>query len=423
MGLLLLASVACSRLSEKDHVSPGTKHFLVFGSGTRSFEVEVDLAQAPPSTEPIDVLLLFDMTMSMENVAREAREGAVEIVDAVRRISENAAFAVASFADYPLYDSNARTPWELYLDLATDSSAVHAALQQVRVIGSGGDAPEAYSRALYESQFLKWRPGSRRFIILFGDSVAHDTGFYGSDLGADPGRDGRVGTADDLSLRNVVETLASMQISVSPVYDPSGASEGKPLQEEAQRGFQFMAAMTGGVARTLSSAGDLPAMVESGVREGFSPEPRLAPGERREAWVSIGEPRRSDDSRTRFRFPVEVRVPTEANGVHRIPLYAVIGEASDPREIGRSDVIIRIGLLGLPWYWLGGVLWVLLVLAWMLARARERTALDYRLLYGRAWLPAPVLALLVVVSVAIVPVAVWHWGPGRVPALAAPLAR
>ncbi len=101
-------------------------------------------------------------------------------------------------------------------------SAINATNQ-----GGGGDEPEAYTRALHESyadNAIAWRSDARRFVVMFGDYVPHDDNInervasppidpgdvwraHVSPYVLDPGRDGVSGTADDLDLQIVLDTM------------------------------------------------------------------------------------------------------------------------------------------------------------------------------------------------------------------------
>lgn len=72
-------------------------------------------------------------------------------------------------------------------DISTDADRTIAALRQIRLI-DGGELPEAYSRALYETVFLGWRPEARRYLSCSATPRRAIPDFYGIDFGIEPGR-------------------------------------------------------------------------------------------------------------------------------------------------------------------------------------------------------------------------------------------
>lgn len=375
-----------------------------------TYELRVDVANPPPSTEPLDILLLFDATMSMRDVIETVRARAGEIMQALARISTNCAFGVASFGDYPPYGH----PWSLHQDLTLDHALATRALQAIS-LENGGDIPEAYSRALYESQFLSWRPAARRFIVLFGDAPAHDGEFYGKpEFGIDPGRDGVPGTADDLRLRDVVEQVAAKGIKIIAVHDSPGWFSSKPYIAEAIRGFEFMATETGGLAVPIRSADQVPHAIQAGVREAYRPIPRIAvPGDY-ESWVGVSRRAGSRSADRLFGFGVTLQLPegTPA-GIYRFPLRAVF-DSPGGGEIGGSWVTIRTGLWNYPWrlpLLFAFLLSLAPAYAWRWARA-GRDSIRY--LHNRQFLVA-LSGLAQIAVLALIACLIWAYAPGTLP--------
>ena len=122
---IALGAGACA--SPPDAVTPAGHDTFLRREVAHNLEVQVTLTDLPPSTEPIDILLLFDATSSMANVIDAVRSAASGIIAEVGRLSSNAAFGVASFADYTPGDD----PWRLHLDLSADTGRVTAALDNV----------------------------------------------------------------------------------------------------------------------------------------------------------------------------------------------------------------------------------------------------------------------------------------------------
>ncbi len=330
--------------------------------------MQIDLARALPSYEPLDILLLFDATGSMGNVIDEVKKRSLEIMRSIRELYVNSAFGVAAIYDY----KPQKQPWRLYQPLSLDISQVSESLQKVELSG-GGDWPEAYVRGLYESRFLNWRKDARKYIILFGDAPAHDPEFYGVNYGIDPGRDGLEGTGDDLFLRPVIQQLKRDSLVVISVYDKGGWFKGKPETKNALKGFKFMAEQTGGICIPVRSSSDVPEAIKAGIREAFRPPPAIFVPKKYKAWVTTDGVRRIGASARRFKSPITLLPPDDTpNGVYQFPVLAMHGGKVGSGEIGHTWVIIRIGLANYNWrrllLWLYPLLLLLLLLLVILRR-------------------------------------------------------
>src|ERR1017187_8949636 len=201
------------------------------GQSTNS-SVSVTLPSLPPAA---DVLFSFDCTASMGGVLATAESNAVSLVASLAATGVSFHFGVASFMDYPAtYNScgysntygdatSGDYPYRLNQAMTTNTAAVTAAMNTL-YIGYGVDGPEDYTRALYESYAdtnVTWRSGAKRVMVNFGDSVPHDcnlnqgipgTGGAIFSTGGDPGRDGIMGTSDDLVLLDVLAGMASNHV-------------------------------------------------------------------------------------------------------------------------------------------------------------------------------------------------------------------
>lgn len=227
---------------------------------TGTVTVNVPVYETPALVRQVDVAFVFDVTGSMSDVLNVAKRESLNIMADLVATAPDTAFAAASFADYPNgggsffglfgsaeYGDDGDYPWRLDQDVTTDQNAVSAGINRMALL-SGGDGPESYNRALYETRFLSWRPGAQRIVVLFGDAFPHDES-YGS--GADPGRDAEVGTADDLALDDVIAQLVADEIAVIGIIADSGAEEF----------FTLLAEQTGGQVFALRRAEDVPAAV------------------------------------------------------------------------------------------------------------------------------------------------------------------
>lgn len=404
---IVAASTFASCGGEKqDQVAPRRREVFFWSHGTNAFPLVVDLVNAPPSKEPLDVLLLFDATGSMKNVISEVTRSAAEIMTSVRSLSANAAFAVASFADYP----PTAVPWQLHHDFTLDTARVHQALGRI-TLQNGGYLPEAYSRGLYEARFLSWRPEARRYLILFGDAPANDP---------DPGRDGLLGTSDDLRLSDVAAQLARDSIKVIALYDSTTGTPDKSALAEAMRDFALVAQATDGITKPVNSASEVPAAIKAALREEYRPVPGLMVADQFQSWVSVSAAKPADSKRLQYSFDVELRVASGTpSGIYRFPLTAVHGGAAEGGEIGRCMVTIRVGLANYEWRRILLPLYVLFLLLLLARRLGKREGRwNAASLYAGRPLLSALGRLLVVLLLIAGFYAIWRWSPGTIPSAA-----
>ena len=167
-----------------------------------------------------------------------AKSNAVSLMASLEATGVSFHFGVSSFGDYPAtymscgYSNTyggsypgftSDYPYRLDQAMTTNLTTVSAAIGGLEIT-PGIDGPEAYTRALYESYAdtnVMWRTGAKRIVVNFGDSVPHDcnlnegiagtgTGVYST--GGDPGRDGIMGTEDDLDLQAVLQGMFSNNV-------------------------------------------------------------------------------------------------------------------------------------------------------------------------------------------------------------------
>lgn len=242
-----------------------------------------------------DILFIMDVTGSMNQELAEVKQAAIQIMTDIEGLGIDAAYGVGSFCDYPrnyescepeydgTYGAAGDYPWQMNLDVTTDTSQVSAAIKAL-TIHSGTDLPEDYARALYECQFFNFRENAKKIVIMIGDAPVHDCDFlpvpYGPD-GQDPGRDTNLGTADDLDYQEVVGDLAaggftvlsldsSEQDPISPLrfdhdetldqFSVVNGQEGSFMLggNGAWENFEYMAVETDGIHYLLQNAQEIP---------------------------------------------------------------------------------------------------------------------------------------------------------------------
>jgi hypothetical protein len=254
-------------------------------------------AAAPADTPAhTDVMFVFDTTGSMGSALTEAKEEIQTAMTQIGATLPDVEFGLAEMRDYNAVNFNgfplsyttavegtqnafdigsANQPWTLKAPITADQAGIVTALSPLTASG-GGDGPEAYGRALWETDVnpsVGWRPGARGVIVLVADNVPHDGDLnegIASDLFAspspfytspDPGVDNTLGTVDDLDWQSVVL--------------PKLVSDGRPLEYVDYFGepeyfpyWQNWAARTGGSALEAeegkSLAGQIVELVKAG---------------------------------------------------------------------------------------------------------------------------------------------------------------
>ena len=238
--------------------------------GGECIEEEITFETGDLRIDRDDVVFLIDASGSMGDEIDQVQDQSMEIMDSVRALVSDSAFGVASFVDYSgfedsryglLYGSGDDYPYRLDQDITEDTATIRSALNRIDLL-YGNDTPEAYSRALWEMQFLEWREDSKRIVILFGDAYPHDRTFFSQDYGIDPGRDETEGTEDDLVFVDVVQDLVDEKISVIGVNSGTGS--------ETVKFFEYVTDETGGLYFPLRDADDIPEAVAQSVEEEVS---------------------------------------------------------------------------------------------------------------------------------------------------------
>ncbi len=128
---------------------------------------------------PTDVMFLFDTSGSMSGVLEEATAEIQQVMTQIDSVVPEVEYGVAEVRDFggSEYDEFGENdvPWRLVRPITADHSAVNSAIDLLFATG-GGDAPEAYGRALWETDTnpnVGWRPGARHAIVLIADEVPH----------------------------------------------------------------------------------------------------------------------------------------------------------------------------------------------------------------------------------------------------------
>jgi hypothetical protein len=131
-------------------------------------------APAQATLAPTDVMFVFDTSGSMESALGEAKGEIQEVMSRLQGSISSAQFGVAEVRDTGEEESGSYA-WKLDQPLTSNTSSVSESITFLTA-SHGGDSPEAYGRALYETDTnpsVGWRSGARHLIVLVADQVPH----------------------------------------------------------------------------------------------------------------------------------------------------------------------------------------------------------------------------------------------------------
>jgi hypothetical protein len=229
------------------HIASGTTFVSLIPGECYTDTMVCSVPDFPPVA---DILFDFDLTGSMGQELDRLKANSINIMAAIQAEIPNSNFGLISAEDYnhdyfdlmtncdyvAPYGSDIKpdSPYRLDISLTSDITAVSMAINAM-VLGDGMDPPEDYTRQLYESVAelvgdtnstygtLGWRPESKKIVLAFNDNLPHDCnvtqclGAIPWSFGKDPGRDEIPNTGDDLVLLEVLDEMASQNISLVDV--------------------------------------------------------------------------------------------------------------------------------------------------------------------------------------------------------------
>jgi len=220
------------------------------------------LGDAPPKG---DILFMFDLTGSMYYALENAKTNSANIMTSIQGVITDAEFGVISHMDYlgdynscgysSTYGGEYDYPYAMNQSITADATSVNTAINALN-LGWGADSPESYARALYETTAdasIGWRPNSKKVVVAWMDDVPHDCTLTFDPVistGADPGRDGIAGTADDLDMDDVALAMKAAGIQLIVLH----SSGYDPYLEY----WQKIAGITGGSAFGINYDGSIP---------------------------------------------------------------------------------------------------------------------------------------------------------------------
>jgi hypothetical protein len=331
------------------------------GSAPASQTVHLD-----PLPKEADVVLALDLTGSMQSALDQAKAEASQIVDTLQSdfgASGTVRFAVAHFEDYPQFETNTACtndqPWTLTHGFTEDAATVNSAVQSLQLAaGCGGDAPESYFRAFYETARLPWASGAERFLIVLGDNTGHDPNQAATfadcpnSSPVDPGD----GTSGPLSATTAIKSLTDANVKLSFVhYQTESSSVTIACHTE-------LAEATGGTAVVSGGDGTLTTKIEQLVTQGAQHVDSLTVTARNLGegapfvadWLSFsGLPTTVDlgNSGQDLPFTVTVKPPadTPPTGPSDEPYHVAVDVVADgiTRTYETLDITVRTPLAGL----------------------------------------------------------------------------
>lgn len=334
--------------------------------------VEHKTAFLPASPPRGDVIFSMDLTGSMGGELNNMKTNAVAIMNAVAAVIPDVEFGVTSYEDYPAsytscgysstYGFTSDRPFRLSQGLTGTTASVASALSALN-LGSGFDGPESYTRALYETYAeltpagagsdgpIGWRPGARRIVVNFGDNIPHDcdvggpVGTPGYSTGADPGRDGATGTADDLAILDVIDGMTANNIVLinlfSSPFDAFGVSLWNAYAAR-NGGTNFVINANGTIPGGIDIATTIAGLIEDAVSTVGTLTIGMCPGSEAYASWLVGSTPASYTSVSlpdTVTFDVEYGPPAgTADGVHTFELCAI----GDGAVLGRQQVTVTV---------------------------------------------------------------------------------
>lgn len=305
------------------------------------------LEGAPPKG---DILFCMDLTGSMGDALNAVKTNSIDIMDAVRALIGDSDFGLISHMDYPGYYSycgysatygdaaEGDYPYMLNHRITDDCAAVAASINLLE-LGYGWDSPECYGRVFFETYSdpnIEWREGAAKIVVAFLDMYPHDCDlsetYFPDGTGGDPGRDGIMGTGDDIDFDAVIPAMAANNIKLI-VIDSYGGVTGY---------WEPYASSTGGTAVELGDdvVTQIVELVEAAVVEIASLS--IVPDAPYASWVEV-EPAFVGpvtlDEEQEFPFDVTITVPPGTpDGLYEFDLHLV----GDGAEYGTSHVVITV---------------------------------------------------------------------------------
>lgn len=232
----------------------------------------------PPAPVKADVLFIFDVTRSMQNVLDSAAQNADRIMSDLTGLIPDIQFGVVAVSDYPVapYGVASDQAYSLTLPMTDDSNEVRAALGGL-TLQDGGDGAEAYGLAFHNAAkdaAIGWRKDARHLIVSFGDSVPHDDNLNAGMASPKPilpdqkwstaYRQADAASTDTLDWQNVLVELRNSDEQITVLHVVSGSTDRDNVPSQALLAYwKYWAGLTGGDAVLEEDAGQLPETIRT----------------------------------------------------------------------------------------------------------------------------------------------------------------
>jgi len=210
----------------------------------------VTVTAAAPTSAKLDVMFLMDVTGSMGSVINAAKSSASTILSNLSSFGDLAS-GTAFFSDDPWYSPDPCTSMALscYTDITSPLSTTDANTVtglNGYVLGYGGDGPEeGYLGVTRTVLDTAWRPGSNRFVIMFGDANdGGNTAFGGDDFAS---------ASAALAAQNVTLIGVSYSSSFTNQYNSLATGSGGSMNAGSTSGAVLAALIQSAVTTSFAN--------------------------------------------------------------------------------------------------------------------------------------------------------------------------
>lgn len=188
-------------------------------------------------TNPLDIVIAFDLTDSMSRYRDEVRKVSKGFVEQLFDKIPNLNMEIIGFGDYCDGDSGFQSS-----GLTSDKGDLVHFINTCKDT-SGGDTDEFYEYVIQQVvRHTKWRKGSDRVFVLLGDAKPHGVGYrYNSHT-------------YNISWMDEVQEAINRNINIHTVYVDTGLM--------AQGFYSNVASMTGGAFLEFKHVDKLPAILQ-----------------------------------------------------------------------------------------------------------------------------------------------------------------
>lgn len=121
-----------------------------------------------------DIMIIFDTTGSMYPCLGQVRNNVEGLVKKLFDEIPDVRISVMAHGDYCDEKSTYITK---LMDFTTEKDKICHFIKNVEAT-HGGDAPEAYEYALYQSRTASWKSGTSKSLIIIGDDVPHTPEYH-----------------------------------------------------------------------------------------------------------------------------------------------------------------------------------------------------------------------------------------------------